>query len=1042
MLRRHCGARAGVSLTGVAISSPMASALQRGTGLLRSRTAVLLAFLLFHLVGRTAGALDPSRTVKQFDHTSWTIRQGAPSGIVALAQSTDGNLWLGTESGLFRFDGITFEAFQPRGGPRFPQSDITALMATNDGGLWIGYRLGGCSFLKGGTLRNYAFPEGTVWDFKVSREGVVWMAGAFETGLATLTRGQWERAGAKLGFKQAAASGILFDHRGNMWVEASAQNVWVLRPGENRFQDTGMKAETGAPLAEAPDGSLLWLDHRGVARISRDDVPNAKAIDYPILARAPSMLLIDREGTLWAFAHDGILRLPSSTRAPILPGARGNATLQKFSTEDGLTSGYVTYAIEDREGNIWVATPNGLDRFRMTTFAPALLGKDAIFGFAIAAAKDGTIFVGTGNDNLLSVRGFNVTSLAGPKMTDVGCLYNSPDGKLWIGGFGELGYLQGVHFKSVSLPSQAKRSHLSVQAMTYDRSGALWVSTIKRTIAVLKHGRWSELPQIDGFPRTAVSLLTDREGRVWAGYMGGKIAIFDGNTITKYTERDGLTVGNVMNVHESGSDIWVTGQYGVNLFRGGHFIPLRFQDQFEVGGVTGIVEGADGSLWMNTKSGILSVAGDEVRAFLKSHNHPVPFTRYDVLDGVNGNAAQLRPLPSAIQATDGMLWFALDGDVVSVDPLHVFRGTVIPPVSILGVKAGLMQQVAEGTVRLAKTAREIEIDYTAGSLSITERVNFKYRMDDDDWQNAGTRRQAFFTDLSPGQHRFQVIASNGYGVWNDTGASIAIFRPPTFRESIWFKLLWIIGGSSAAWVAFRVRMRQMVSKVQLRMSERLVERERIARDLHDTLLQGFQGVLLRFQTISKRLPKDTNALHEMEDTILRADKVLADARDKVWQLRATTRQSDDLAGYISAVAGDLSKLWDTDFSLNIAGMPRALLADAFDEVCAITQEALTNAFHHSGARAIEVELQFAQSELRVRVRDNGKGIPENAWERREATKHWGLLGMQERAKTLGALFSVRRQQNGGTEMQLVVPASVCYQSVPSKWKSYFRGGAA
>jgi signal transduction histidine kinase len=326
----------------------------------------------------------------------------------------------------------------------------------------------------------------------------------------------------------------------------------------------------------------------------------------------------------------------------------------------------------------------------------------------------------------------------------------------------------------------------------------------------------------------------------------------------------------------------------------------------------------------------------------------------------------------------------------------------------------------------------------AGSLSVPERVNFKYKMDDDGWQDAGTRRQAFFTGLSPGHHRFQVIASNGYGVWNETGASVDISRPPSFQESIWFKLLWAGAGSLAIGAVFFLRMRQAIFKTQLRMSERLVERERIARDLHDTLLQGFQGVLLRFQTIAKRLNGDQTVQREMEDTIQRADTVLSDARDKVWQLRATSRTYDDLAGFLTAAAADLSSQWRANFSLHVIGTPRPLITGAFDEICAIAQEALANAFQHSEAKEIEVELHFNQSEFRVRICDNGLGLPPNARERNEKTKHWGLLGMQERAKKLSAQLAVLGQE-GGTEVQLTVPASVCYRPEVSKWKWYLGG---
>ena len=1027
MLRRNPGPSARLSLKFP--TQEFASVIGFCSSFFIRRGSSLIAVLMVGLALHTASALDPSRTIQQFDHTSWTARQGAPTGTAALAQTTDGYLWLATPSGLVRFDGVTFEAFRPLKGPALPQSDVSALTATDDGGLWIGYRLGGCSFLKNGMLTNYSFPEGrTVWAFKFAKDGTLWMGGGFVGGLARFKGGGWDAIGGRLGYTGENAYWIFFDHRGDLWVqETTTEKIWVLRVGADRFLDTGILANEGGPFVESDDGTLWWLVKNGIAHLSIQQPGTLKPVGHPILVKSPSMLLVDQDGGLWAFAREGILRIPSPAQLLREPESSRSKLKQYLPAQGGLNTGYVVAALNDREGNIWVASNGSLDRFRTTTLRPSLLGRHAIFNFAISAKRDGKVFVGTLNDGLLSVSNSDDTPATETRTLDINCLYPSPDGKLWIGGLGKLGYFKNHQYVRVPLPPNIIHD---IQSLSYGVDGSLWLSSIRRPPYVLKEGIWTELTPPKGFPKTVVRFFLDREGRMWAAYMGGKIAVYDGKTVQTYSETDGLSIGNVMTIYETKGNVWVAGQYGVNLFRAGHFVPMHFQDNVELAGVTGVVEGDDQSLWMNTVSGIFSVSGEEVQAFLKSPEHYVSFTKFDILDGVNGNAPQLRPLPTAIKATDGRLWFALDGDIVSVDPLHVFRGKVIPPVSILRIRSGSGRQQEGDFISLLKAERDIEIDYSAASLSIPERVNFKYRLDDGEWQNAGTRRQAFFTDLAPGRHRFQVLASNGYGVWNETGASISLFRPPTFTESIWFKLLWITVVGLATWVIFVLRMRQVTLRVQSRMSERLVERERIARDLHDTLLQGFQGVLLRFQTISKRLSDNTKARQEMDDTITRADQVLSGARDKVWQLRASSVPSQDLASWISKAAGHLIGEGSADFSLHIVGTPRILIADAFEEICAITQEALANAFRHSEGHSIQVELQFGQSEFRARILDDGKGLPPGSWERAEDTKHWGLLGMQERAKKLGAKFILRERQKGGTEVLLTVPGSICYRPTP------------
>jgi signal transduction histidine kinase/ligand-binding sensor domain-containing protein len=1002
------------------------------------RMKYFFVFLMLSLHVSSAGALDPSRTIKQFDHASWTARQGLPGGIAALAQTTDGYLWLATANGLVRFDGVTFERFQPSSGPPFPQKDVTALLATSDGGLWVGYRLGGISFLRNGVLTNYKFPEGTVWDLKYAPDGVLWMSGGFRGCLARFEHGSWRSVGLELGYTEPFAFTLLFDRLGNLWV-GGIRTVWVLEKGAARIVGTGVTTNDATHLTEASDGSLWWADESGVLPLLKHLAPVAKRDEHLVLGAPPRGLLVDRDGALWYFAHEEVLRVPSPTATWKLPPSQRGSTIQHFIATDGLSRGDVVASLEDREGSIWIATAVSLDRFRMTTFSPALLGQAAASGFSMSAEPKGGMLISTGSPDLLLLHNGRVSVVPGPPNTTFDSLYEAPDGIIWAGGKGQLAYFQESHYTTVSLPPSFTGNRRNTQAMTLGPDGSLWLSTIGRGLFKLKNRQWTEIPQLDDYPVTAVCLYTDSQGQVWVGYTGGKVAVYAANTVKTYSTTDGLSIGNVMTIYGKDSNIWLAGQHGINLFRNGQFLPIRFEGGTEVEGITGVVEGGDGSLWLNSMSGIVRISQKELLSFLASPDHPVAFTNYDYLDGVEGNAKQLRPVPSACLGTDGRLWFALEGNVVSVDPLHAYSDTFAPPVSIVRAISGSQRQQGGNFVSLAKTARDIEIDYTATSLAVPERVKFKYKLDNGTFQDVGRARQAFLTGLAPGRHTFHVIASNGYGVWNLTGASLVIFRPPVFSETPWFKFLWLLLATFILGALFLIRMRQMLLKAQLRMSERLLERERIARDLHDTLLQGFQGVLLRFQTIAKRAKGDDITQRELEDTIVRADGVLVEARDKVWQLRSASRPYDDLAGSLNATAGDLRKHWGATFSLQVTGTPRPLASGAFDEIYAIAQEALVNAFRHAGARAIEVELQFNQTEFRVRVCDDGHGLPDQSKKRHDQTKHWGLLGMQERAKKLSGRLTWSDRQTGGTEMQLTVPAGVSYRAISSRWKNFIGG---
>src|SRR5690606_34436613 len=406
--------------------------------------------------------------------------------------------------------------------------------------------------------------------------------------------------------------------------------------------------------------------------------------------------------------------------------------------------------------------------------------------------------------------------------------------------------------------------------------------------------RWTPWGGLAGLPREpATAMAVDPAGRLWLGYVDSRVAVVDQGHVTVYDSADGLSTGAVQVIAVRGRDIWVGGEMGLARLEGSRFHTVRGARGHAFGNVSGIMERAQGELWLNTSDGAVLIPADEVRKAEANPFHPVEFRLFDHLDGMLGAPGYLRPAPTAVESTDGRLWFSTYDGVVSLAPAPIARNVVVPSVYIKSITVDGERTNVEGqghsALQLPTKPRVLQIAYTAPSFTIPERVQFRYRLEGSEmgWEDVGTRREAFFTGLPPGHYRFQVIAANDSGLWNETGASLEFVIPPTFLQSRAFLALCVTVALAAVWLLFILRMRQVRTKLQWRSEARLLERERIARDLHDTFLQGVQGLMLRFQFATERIPDGEPARVLMEDALDRADRVLADGRDKVSELRAT-----------------------------------------------------------------------------------------------------------------------------------------------------------
>jgi signal transduction histidine kinase/ligand-binding sensor domain-containing protein len=991
---------------------------------------------------RPGAALPPTLSLSQIQHTAWTAKQGAPADIWALAQSPDGFLLLGTGSGLYRFDGVTFERIVPSNQPDLAFRDITALLALPSGEIWIGYYAGGVSELKNGVLTSYGrlegVPAGWITSFARESDGTLWVAA--REGLGRFSAGHWETVSSDWNFHGHGAHWVLLDRQGTLWA-TGGETVEFLPRGAHKFEDTGIRCGYNSTLALAPDGTV-WLGGESVS-------PRSLMKHQSLLTRDESpgrldpvkRILVDRDGSIWATdsLRGGVYRVTQPI--PDADTATSHFSNDMFTEAEGLTSNLAVPLMEDQEGNIWVGTNLGLNRFRATRFVREWRVPTSRTLYALAAAPDGSVWIAS-HEQLFEAQGSRC-DLVARLPSPIRSAYLDPSGALWLGT--EEGLVELLDKKPNSLPLPAPAQPVQYQyvhAMTSDTSHGLWVSAVNRGLLRLNDRRW-ELPGSGlHLPEaTPTALWTDTEQRQWLGYGDGTAALRAIDHTQVFGPDQGLRVGPIMVIRGSAGEILVGGEWGLARFDGRRFqsLPASRSDAFS--GISGIIVRANGDIWLNGNRGVVHMSSD---ALNDAYDHPLTKLRYDlfdVQDGLPGYAQQGEDA-SAVAAADGRLWFATNHGIAWIDPDHLITNPIPPNVVIRSVLADQRTYQSAGPIELPESTRSVRIDYTALSLGEPERVRFRYKLEgaDDTLRGAGNERSVRYADLRPGHYTFRVIASNNDGVWNDQGASVDITITPAWWQTWQFRAACVAAFLFMLWALYQLRLRDIAREFNARLEERVAERTRIARDLHDTLLQSFQGLLLRFQTAYALFDtRPTDAKEVLGSSIDQTAQAITEGREAVQGLRASTVESNDLAQAITTLgeqlAAEPSSATSVGLHVEVEGTRRNLYPIVRDEIYRIASEALRNAFRHAEAQQIEVELRYDDGLLRLRVRDDGKGIDATFLTAEGRTGHFGLTGMRERAKLMDGKLSVWTAAESGTEIELIIPAARAY--APSPRRSWF-----
>jgi len=1035
------------------------------------RTFLLCGVLLLLARWPVAVASDESRLPIQYTHTEWIDSPGLKGRVYSMAQTSDGYLWLGTEFGLVRFDGIRFVPSVPGVGPPLPSTIIWSLLAARDGTLWVGTLDGLFSWREGHLVEYPEFAAKPVFAILEDHEGTVWAGGV--AGLCAIHGDTVEcnkiegPTSQGLYYSNESRGSVVYslyeDSERRLWA-GTESGLWQWTPGPpRRYTSQIVRAQQGLVAGDGGAG-LIAISGAGDRVLLQTNGSGTQA--YPIPGVPPlfgaESLLRDRFGALWVGTmQSGLLRVQD-----------GRFTWPQEKSR--LSGGFISALLEDREGTIWAGTTNGLDRFRQAAVSTISANEGLSTPAAcVLAARDGSLWAGSyGGLNrwhggqLTLYRATpppvgrpvpakepraepahgETTRITDPELPGnaIDSLFEDPRGRIWVGTDRGTAWFENGRFHRVrGVPDTIWI------AVVADARDGVWISypgsglfhVVEGNVVESVPWPWSARGPD---PRISAVVSDPPTGGLWLGFLHGGVAYFkDGQIGASVSLKEGLgsdTVWNLFVDHER--TLWAATEGGLARIKDGRATTLTSKSGLPCDSVKWVIEDDALSMWLNTACGLVRIDRTELNAWASDPRRSVSAFVLDRTDGLRMHALGVAFNPVVTKSTDGKLWFVhLDG-VSAIDPLHLPINRVPPPVYIEQVTASGQRYPATPGLRLPAQLRDLTIDFTALSLVAPEKVRFRFKLEgqDPDWREAINVRHVQYSNLAPGNYRFRVVAANNSGVWNEQGASLVFSVAPAYWQTNWFRALCVLAFIALIWALYQLRVRQLRSQFHMTLEARVGERTRIARDLHDTLLQSFQALLLRFQKVYEMLPGRPDAAREtLGSAIDQTARALTEGRSAVQGLRASAVESNDLALAIRNLGEGLAaEASGTPAALHVEveGTSRVLQPIVRDEVFRIAGEALRNAYRHAGARQIGVELRYDARQFRLRVRDDGKGIAPEFLAVAGRKGHYGLHGMRERAELLGGKFSIWTAPDGGTEIDLGLPAVHAYAAAPAH-RSWF-----
>jgi len=953
-------------------------------------------------------AFEPRAPLRQYLHTAWRPEDGYPlPAISALAQTNDGYLWLGSDHELIRFDGVRFVPWDPPPNEHL-SGRVSSLLAAEDGSLWI-RTLATVSRLTGGHLVEY--PEADRWldkrslSIALDRSGVLWLVRNSKTPeLASLSsQGRLRLYGSNDGLTEGNIRRVLDDRHGQLWLLTSSSLCrWT--PGQR------------AECRVTPYAQFLWIAGDRASALLRegmDGVASAAADAFGPLGRAvfasaiqPKCLTRDSYGSFWVGTlGQGLLRA-------------NDAQIERYTTDDKLTSDTVYALLEDREHSLWVATSGGLDRFRdpRALRVSTSEGLSSNFVATVAAAYDGGIWAGaTPGLNRLDAAGTPVLPApSGVPRTAFRALAEDKERRLWIGTLDGFGYLSQGRFTEVRGPGQAPIR--KVFSISQAPDGVIWLLDEDRGVLVVR-GNMAYPADLPGGPLADPSqMFFDASGALWIGHYQQGVSLIQKGVVRLFGPNEGLPSGTVQAImqDQSGS-VWVGTHTGLARYRNGGWTAWRGADGVPEGGILAIVEDDFQNLWFLSSQGVSRIAQSILNQSREGKPVKLAFSFYGQDSGVKPPGGSSNPLVA--KSVDGRIWFATANGVTVTDPARIRINDQPPPVFIEEV-------VVDGAPvdihahKLEFLGRHVHLTYAGLSLAAPEGVHYRYQLEglETRMTDAGTARDADYATLRPARYRFRVSACNADNICNETGAILAFQVLPHFWETLWFKALCLVAIGLAIWGGFQLRLRMLLARYQATVDERA----RLTRDLHDSLLQGFVAVVYQLEAVARQFAlTPEQALQRLQRAIEQADRAVSDARRTMMAMRLPALEKGTLPEALNEVGRQLVDGTHIGFEMAAKGLVTHLPYEEQAAIYLIGREAISNAVNHANPSRIQLLLDYSSRQVQLIVKDNGTGFDLESG--RTKSGHWGLGGMHERANQIGAEFSVITSPGNGTTVSVTVP---------------------
>jgi ligand-binding sensor domain-containing protein len=979
------------------------------------RTPVLLAaaVAVTHLLAALpARAISPDRALGECSVAVWRVQDGLPGGwIRAITQTRDGYLWIATQGGLARYGGGPLVQF-PAERPFEQASDLMGLSVARDGTLWLTPARGQPVCLRGELFSACLADDGRlppgvrIAEISQDDAGAAWLA--TPEGILRASDRRLTLSAPAAGWESAPATAVRRDRRGNLWV-GTARGLLVRRPGTSAL--VPILSGGVASIYETASGRLWVAADRTLVRIDADHTEVLTAADGLPAARFTSVIE-DRDGNVWVGSREGLIRLGPDRR------------FTRYGRADGLPDPDVSALFEDREGSLWVGTrAGGLAQFSDRTLdrkasPPSLLNQ---WVGTLAMDEQGTLWAGTGRGLTRFAAGEErtFTTADGLPSDQVLAVHPAGGGALWVGTDRGL-----CRFRPGRIEPVAGLA-APVTALTVEADGALWVGAgdgLHRLRAgVLEHYPFD--PELTGTPLGEVrAIARDDQGVVWTSANGNLLRV-EGSTVRRDRDPIGAALGKVRAIaRDADGTLWMGSGDGLIRRRQGRWRIFGAAEGLGRGDLYQVAADDLGSLWVGASHGLLRIGRSALEEVDRGRRASVDVFAFDIWDQQREVRVARTRQPSVWKDAEGRLRFATSRGVVGVDPRRLPANPLPPPVFVeraivdgRPARLGVVNHFPPGSGAL-------EFQFAAITLLEPRKAQHRYLLEgfDRDWVQAGTRRSAYYTNMKPGRYRFRVQGSNADGVWNLTGDTLELVLAPHFYQTTWFFALVVLSAAAVVLSFHRLR----VERLRGRYVATLTERARVAREVHDSLLQGMTGALMHLRGLRKRFAPgappaaaDTVAgeLRTIEEVVA---SNIEETRHFIWDLRdgkPATRELPPALGELvdRAVAGTA-----TVGRLVVEGDPVPVSRHVHRELLRIAHEALANAAKHAAAAHVEARLRYGDGSLSLTVADDGRGFDPGAAGGSQ-TGHFGLIGMSERGTLLGR-FTLDSQPGKGTRVEVTV----------------------